>query len=86
MVAVLTEWIDAAVDAPLRRVRGDNLYGYSRGGRRLWRVRGPERLRRPLLLTGFLEDSPGLRLHEAHGWWVDVDIATGRVFQAQWIG
>ncbi len=86
MVAVLIEWIDEGVDQPTRRVRGNNLYGYGRDGGLLWRVQGPERLERALLLTGFLEDTQGLRLHEAYGWWVDVDPGTGRVIQAQWVG
>jgi hypothetical protein len=86
VVAVLIQWIDGAGDEPLRRVRGDNLYGFGPDGRLLWRVRSLEGVCRPLLLTGFLEDAPGLRLHEAHGWWVDVEPATGRVVAAHWIG
>jgi hypothetical protein len=86
VVAVLLAWIDEAVDRAHRRIHGNNLYGYSRGGRRLWRVHGPTGVKRPLLLTGMLDGEVGLRLHEAHGWWVDVDPPTGRVTRVEWIG
>lgn len=86
MAVLLLQWIQPSADPGVGLTHGDNLLAFDAQGECAWRVHSGQDPKRPLLLTGFLQDEDGLRLHEAHGWWVRVDPRSGRVLASDWIG
>jgi hypothetical protein len=85
VIVVVLEWISGRRNARLRRVRHDNVYGYDRFGRLLWRVGAHESRRLGLYYTGFVEHAPSATLHVASGWHATLDPRTGRILHADCI-
>lgn len=86
ITVVLLQWIQWGADPVVGWTHGNNLVAFDAQGNCLWTVHCGQGVARPLLLTAFMDGEDGLRLHEAHGWWVRVDARSGCVVACDWIG